>query len=165
MRIAQQLSALLMISLLLGACGFHLRGQVYIPFETIYIQAANPNTPFISELRRNLESGKVKIVSAADQAELVLDIVSEFPGKQVLTLGADGRVNEFRLFFKVSLRAYDHEKDWIPAEEIALRRDYSYDDTIVQAKEAEETLLYQSMRSDMVQQIMRRLSRAKLPAN
>jgi len=46
-----------------------------------------------------------------------------------------------------------------------LRRDYSYDDTIVQAKEAEETLLYQSMRSDMVQQIMRRLSRAKLPAN
>lgn len=162
MRIFPQLFALLIAALLLGACGFHLRGQVFIPFDTIYLQAANPNTPFISELRRNIETRQVKLVNSADEAELVLDIASEIPEKQVLTLGADGRVNEFRLFFRVSLRAYDHEKDWIPAEEIALRRDYSYDDTKVQAKEAEETLLYQSMRSDMVQQIMRRLSRVKL---
>ncbi|MGC2048357.1 MAG: LPS assembly lipoprotein LptE [Gallionella sp.] len=165
MRISRQLFALLMATLMMSACGFHLRGPVSIPFEAIYLQTANPHTPFISELRRNLESGQVKIVNAADEAELVLDIVSETPEKQVLTLGADGRVNEFRLFFRVSLHAHDHEKDWIPAEEIALRRDYSYDDTKVQAKEAEETLLYQSMRSDMVQQIIRRLSRAKLPTN
>jgi LPS-assembly lipoprotein len=162
MRISPQFFTLLMTTLLLSACGFHLRGQVSIPFETIYLQTANPNTPFIRELRRNLEAKQVKMVSAADQAELVLNIVSEIPDKQVLTLGADGRVNEFRLFYRVSLRAYDHQKDWIPADEIALRRDYSFDDTKVQAKEAEEALLYQSMRSDMVQQIMRRLSRAKL---
>ena len=162
MRISPQFFTLLMTTLMLSACGFHLRGQISMPFETIYLQTANPRTPFINELRRNLEARQVKMVNAADQAELVLDIVSEIPEKQVLTLGADGRVNEFRLFYRVSLRAYDHEKDWIPAEEIALRRDYSYDDTKVQAKEAEETLLYQSMRSDMVQQIMRRLSRAKL---
>ena len=165
MRISPQLFALLMTALLLNACGFHLRGQVSMPFETIYLQTANPNTPLIRELRRNLEARQVKMVNAADQAELVLDIVSEIPDKQVLTLGADGRVNEFRLFYRVSLRAYDHQKDWIPAEEIALRSDYSYDDTIVLAKEAEEALLYQSMRSDMVQQIMRRLSRAKLQTN
>jgi len=165
MRMSPQYFALLMTTLLLTACSFHLRGQVSMPFETIYLQTANPNSPFIRELRRNLEANQVKMVNAADQAELVLNIVSEIPDKQVLTLGADGRVNEFRLFYRVSLRAYDHQKDWIPAEEIALRRDYSYDDTIVLAKEAEETLLYQSMRSDMVQQIMSRLSRAKLKIN
>ena len=165
MRISPHFFALLMTTLLLGACGFHLRGQVSIPFETIYLQTANPNTPLIRELRRNLEARQVKMVNIADQAELVLDIVSEIPDKQVLTLGADGRVNEFRLFYRVSLRAYDHQNDWIPAEEIALRRDYSYDDTKVLAKEAEEALLYQSMRSDMVQQIMSRLSRAKLQTN
>jgi LPS-assembly lipoprotein len=44
---------------------------------------------------------------------------------------------------------------------MALRRDYSYDDTEILAKESEETLLYQSMRSEMVQQIVRQLSRAK----
>jgi len=165
MCISPQFFALLMTTLLLSACGFHLRGQVSMPFETIYLQTANPNTPLIRELRRNLEARQVKMVNAAEQAELVLNIVSEIPDKQVLSLGGDGRVNEFRLFYRVSLRAYDHQMDWIPAEEIALRRDYSYDDTKVQAKEAEETLLYQSMRSDMVQQIMRRLSRAKQQTN
>jgi LPS-assembly lipoprotein len=165
MRISPQLFALVLTAILLSACGFHLRGKVSMPFETIYLHTTNPKTPFIRELRRNLEAGQVKLVNAADQAELVLDIVSEIPDKQVLTLGADGRVNEFRLFYRVSLRAYDYQKDWIPAEEIALRRDFSYDDTIVLAKEAEEALLYQSMRSDMVQQIMSRLSRAKLETN
>jgi LPS-assembly lipoprotein len=152
---------LLAATLLLVACGFHLRGQVAMPFETLYLEAANPNTPLISELRRNLEVNRVKLVDTADQAAVVLNIVFEIPDKQVLSLGGDGRVNEFLLLYRVSLRAYDQQHDWIPAEEIALRRDYSYDDTKVLAKEAEEALLYQSMRSDMVQQIMRRLSRAK----
>lgn len=154
---------LLMLTVsLLTACGFHLRGQAGMPFETLYLDAASPGTPFIEELRRNLEANKVKLVKSAEQADVVLNIVSEIPGKQILTLGSDGRVNEFRLSYRVSLRAYDlKEQVWIPAEEIAQRRDYTYDDTRVLAKEAEETMLYQSMRSDMIQQIVRRLSRAK----
>ena len=161
MRISQQLFAM-MIILLLTACGFHLRGQAGMPFDTLYLDAANPGTPFIADLRRNLEANKVKLVNTAEQADVVLNIVSEIPEKQILTLGGSGRVNEFQLRYRVSLRAYDLEgQDWIPAEEIMLRRDYIYDDTKILAKEAEETLLYQSMRSDMVQQIVRRLSRAK----
>lgn len=149
------------MALSLAACGFHLRGQTAMPFETLYLDAADPNTALISSLRQSLEAGKVKLVQTADQAEIVLNIVSEIPGKQVLSLGGHGRVNEFRLSYKVSFRAYGSNHDWIPAEEISLRRDYSYNDTKVLAKEAEEALLYQSMRSDMVRQIMRRLNRAK----
>ncbi|TAN74723.1 MAG: hypothetical protein EPN14_09075 [Gallionella sp.] len=148
--------------LLLTACGFHLRGQVGMPFAALYLDAANPNTPFIGDLRRSLESNGVRLVNAAEQADVVLNIVFEIPDKQILTLGGSGRVNEFKLLYRVSLRAYDlKQRDWIPAEEITLRRDYSYDDTRILAKEAEEALLVQSMRQDMVQQIVRRLSRAK----
>ena len=161
MRISQQLFAM-MIILLLTACGFHLRGQAGMPFDTLYLDAANPQTALIADLRRNLEANNVKLVSSAEQADMVLDIVSEIPEKQILALGGSGRVNEFQLLYRVSLRAHDlKQQDWIPAEEIVLRRDYLYDDTKILAKEAEETLLYQSMRSDMVQQIVRRLSRAK----
>lgn len=162
MRTLSQLIALLFTAVLLAGCSFHLRGQAGMPFDTLYLDAANPNTPFTRELRHNLEADKVKLVTAAEQADVVLNIVSETPDKQILSLGGSGRVNEFQLRYRVSLRAYDlKQQDWIPAEEIVMRRDYSYDDTKVLAKEAEETLLYQSMRSDMVQQIMRRLSRAK----
>jgi LPS-assembly lipoprotein len=153
---------LLLISLLMTACGFHLRGNAGMPFGKLYLEAANHRTPFISELRRSLEASNVELVSSAEQADVVLDIVREVPDKQILTLGAHGRVNEFRLSYRVSLRAYDREgRDWIPAEEMTLRRDYAHDDTRILAKEAEENMLYQNMRSDMVQQIVRRLSRSK----
>jgi len=162
MRVSSQSFTLLLATLLLSACGFHLRGQAGMPFNTLYLDTVNSKTPFISELRRSLEASKVKLAPNAAQADVVLKVVFENSNKQILTLSGSGRVTEFRLIYSVSLRAYDHkQQDWIPAEEMALRRDYSYDDTKVLAKEAEETLLYQSMRSEMVQQIMRRLSHAK----
>jgi LPS-assembly lipoprotein len=157
-----QFFILLITAMLLAACSFHLRGQAGMPFDTLYLEAANPNTPFIRELRLDLEANKVKLVNAAGQADLVLSIVSEIPDKQILSLSGSGRVTEFQLFYRVSVRAYDLKKqEWIPAEEFVMHRDYSYDDNKVLAMEAEETLLYQSMRSDMVQQILSRLSRAK----
>jgi LPS-assembly lipoprotein len=152
---------LLFATLLLTACGFHLRGQVGMPFQSIYLIAPNLNSPFVNELHRNLVANKVSLASGAEQSDVVLNIVSENTEKQVLSLGGDGRVNEYRLIYRVSLRAYNQQQEWIPAEDMSLRRDFSYDDTQILAKEAEETLLYQSMRTDMVQQIVRRLSRAK----
>ena len=148
--------------LLLSACGFHLRGQTSMPFQSIYLIAPNLNTPFVNELRRNLVASKVALSNDVEHADIVLDIVLENTEKQVLSLGGDGRVNEYRLISRVSLRAYDRQnQEVIPAEEMLQRRDYSYDDTQILAKEAEESLLYQNMRTDMVQQILRRLNRVK----
>lgn len=153
-------AVLLLIALTLGACGFHLRGQQGMPFATLYLEA--PNTQFVTELRRSLQINNVTLASSADKADLVLNIVSETPEKQILSLGGSGRVNEFQLRLRVSLRAYDNlGRPWIPADELEQRREYSYSDTAILAKEAEEAMLFQSMRSDMVQQIVRRLSHAK----
>lgn len=154
---------LLIAASLLAGCSFHLRGQAGMPFETLYLDTDNPNTPFIKELRQNLEANKVELVSTAEKADVVLDIVSEIPGKQILSLSGSGRVNEFQLFYRVSVRAYnlDHP-DLVPAQEFVMQRDFPFDDNHVLAMEAEENLLYQSMRSDMVQRIVRRLSRINL---
>lgn len=153
---------MLALAMLLAACGFHLRGDVKMPFKTLYIEAANPSSPLIIELRRNLEASHVQLVSKGEPAEVVLNIASELPEKQILTLGGSGRVSEFQLRYRVSLRAYDQQqREWLPADELLLSRDFTYDDAQILAKESEEALLYQSMRSDMVQQIMRRLTHAK----
>lgn len=150
------------LSLLLAACGFHLRGDAKLPFEKLYIIAPNLASPLIVELRSNLEASHVTLVSSPEQADMVLDISLDLAEKQILTLGGSGRVNEFQLRHRVSLRAYDNQqREWLPADELLMNRDYSYDDTQLLAKQAEESLLFQSMRSDMVQQIMRRLSMAR----
>ena len=162
MRSFFQLAALLIAVLMLSSCAFHLRERADMPFKTLYLDAENPKTLFIADLRRSIEANHVQLVNTSAQADVVLKIVFEIADKQILTLGSNGRVNEFRLNYRISVRAYDlMQQDWIPAEEMSLHRDLSYDDTIVLAKEAEEALLYQNMRSDMVQQIVRRLSRAK----
>ena len=163
MRLRIQLLALLAAAVLLAGCSFHLRGQATMPFHTLYLKATNPGTQFIKELRRNLEANNVTLVDSAAQADVILDIVSEIPDKQILSLSGSGRVNEFQLFYRVSLRAYDLDQhDVIPAEEIEMHNDFPYDDSNVLAMESEEALLYQNLRSDMVQRIVRRLSRVEL---
>jgi LPS-assembly lipoprotein len=150
------------MSLLLTACGFHLRGHAGMPFDTLYLNATNPDTQLIADLRRNLTANNVKLANSAEKADVTLSIESEVLDKQILSLSGGGRVNEFQLYYRVSLRAYDNkQQDWIPAEVMEIRRDYSYDDTQILAKEQEENMLIQSMRNDMVQQIIRRLSRSK----
>lgn len=165
MRVASLVSALLLV-LLLGACGFHLRGQnaFALPFQTLYVQSANDYAPFIVELKRAIEANNVQIADSPEQAQLTLHIVSELTDKQILSLSGGGRVREYRLQYRVSLRVYDHkQQDWLAPEEITLRRDFSYDDVQILAKEQEEAMLYQNMRGDAVQQILRRLNHAKQP--
>jgi LPS-assembly lipoprotein len=157
---------LLMLTLLLAACGFHLRGQggFAFPFQTLFILSPNANAPFIIDLKRAVQLYNVKLVDSSENAQLTLHIVSETMSKQILSLSDAGRVREYQLNYRVSLRAYDIKLDeWVPADEIVLQRYLSYDNTQVLAKEMEETLLYQDMRKDAIQQILRRLSLAKSP--
>ncbi len=156
----------LMLSLLLAACGFHLRGQgeFALPFHTLYVQSPNDYAPFIIALKSAIQVNDVQITDAPAQAQLTLQIVSEIADKQILSLSGAGRVREYRLQYRVSLRAYDQkQQEWLAPQEITLRRDFSYDDTQVLAKQQEESLLYQNMRDDAVQQVLRRLNHAHAP--
>lgn len=144
-----------------------MRGQnnFALPFQKLYVQSANEFAPFINELKIAIGASDVQITESPDQAQLTLQIVSEVTDKQILSLSAAGRVLEYRLQYRISLRAYDQkQQEWLAPQEITLRRDYSYDDTQVIAKQQEEALLYKNMRGDAVQQVLRRLNHAHPPA-
>ena len=82
--------------------------------------------------------------------------------EHILSLSAGGKVREFELRYRVAYRLTDLAgNDLAPPGEISLRRDLTYDDTQVLAKESEEALLYRDMKADAVQQMLRRLSVAK----
>lgn len=168
MRTNLLLVPLLILTLLLGACGFHLRGQgqggFTFPFQTLFIQSADANAPFILDLKRAVQLYGVKLVDSSEKAQLTLYIVSETMSKQILSLSQAGRVREYQLNYRVALHADDSkQQEWLPADEIVLQRYLSYDNAQVLAKDNEETLLYQDMRKDAVQQTLRRLSLAKPP--
>lgn len=132
------------------------------PFSSIYLKSNAP-TPFIADLQNSLELYKIKVTNSSAEADITLEIVSEASDKQILAISGAGQVREFQLSYRVSLRAYDKQMNaWLPADEITLQRSLTYDDAQILAKEQEETLIFRDMRSDAVQQVMRRLSRAKL---
>ncbi len=156
---------LLLMTLALAACGFHLRGsqlkEVTFAFKSLYLKAP-AETPFVTDLRNALTANKITLTPNPDQADLVLEVVSEQTTKTILSLSGSGRVQEYQLIYRVSLRAYDSKQiDWLPADEIMLSRILTWDDTQVLAKEQEEATLYKDMRSDAIGQAMRRLNRAK----
>ena len=156
---------LVLLALSLSACGFHLRGhnlkEAGFPFKSIYLKSPAP-TPFVADLKNNLELYQIKLEASTATADLTFEVVSEASDKQILALSGSGQVLEFQLRYRVSIRAYDKQmQEWVPADEITLQRTLAYDAAQILAKEQEEALLYRDMRSDAVHQVMRRLSRAK----
>ena len=147
---------------LLAACGFQLRGQANLPFHTLYVQAP-VLSPFALQLKRAVQAGSsTRISDRADQAEAVLQILLELQEKEILSIGAGGRVREFQLRYRVQFRLTDEKNhEHIPFTEIVLKRDYSFNDDAVLSKESEEALLYRDMRTDAVFQLVRRLQAAK----
>jgi LPS-assembly lipoprotein len=144
----------------LAGCGFQLRGTAALPFDTLYM----PNTAagVALDLKRNIQSGtRTTVVDDPKKATAVLDFLEEVREKNILSLGATGRVREYQLRYRVSFRVRDGKGgEFLPVSTVQLTRDISFNDTDVLAKETEEQQLYRDMQFDMVQQIMRRLAAA-----
>ena len=153
----------LALALLLAtaACGFQLRGTASLPFDTIYVP--NATAGIALELKRSIQAGtNARVVDDAKAAAAQLQFSEESRRKEILSLTAAGRVNEYRLFYRVGFRVSDGKGgDFLAPVSIQLFRDMIYDDSQVLAKEAEEQLLFRDMQSDMVQQVLRRIATAK----
>ena len=153
--------AIVVLGLVTAACGFQLRGQARLPFETLHV-ALPDISPLGIELKRNITAGThTRLVPDPAAAQATLTVVSEERAKTILSLDAAGRVREFKLRYVLGFRVHDAKgRDYLPQNEIRLTRDISFADTQVLAKESEELLLFRDMQSDMVQQILRRLAAA-----
>ncbi len=152
-------------AVMLSACGFQLRGsngQANLPFRTIYV--AIPDTSSLgNELKRYIRaSGETAVATEPQTAQAIIELLSETREKVILSLNTQGRVREYALLYKVRFRVKDNkDNELLAPTEITLKRNISFNETQVIAKEKEEELLYRDMQSDLVQQILRRLAALK----
>ncbi len=148
----------LMCSLI--SCGFHMRGVTDVAFSNIFIQG---NTLVISKnLNKSLNTNGVKVLNNAANAELLLEMVGEESEKRILSLAGGGTVNEFELFYRVHYRTKAARAElWSPVQTVEARRDFTYSDANLLAKQDEEKRLNENMHSDVISGIMRRLAALK----
>ena len=146
--------------LALAGCGFHLRGsngEADLPFKTMLVNFPD-TSPLGAELKRNIRANGTAIVTDPKLADAIFEMQSESRDKVILSLNSQGRVREYTLYYKLRFRVKDNQdKELLAPVDIVLKRDISFNESQVLAKEAEEGLLYRDMQSDMVQQILRRL--------
>lgn len=157
------LVALILAAALTG-CGFHLRGSgsAQLPYKTMYI--ALPETAEVNIwLQRYIRAGRsTEIVGDPKAAEAVFQQLSDARQKTILSVNAQGRVREYRLQLNYSFRVVNAKGQvLVPANEINLSRDITFDDSSILAKDLEEGLLWRDMTNDMVSQIVRRLTIVK----
>ncbi|MCP5268166.1 MAG: hypothetical protein H6943_03900 [Zoogloeaceae bacterium] len=153
---------LVVATLLLSACGFQLRGSYNLPYESINIGLPD-NSVIGAGLKRQIRAGTgTRLVDTREEAAGTFIQVSDLRERQILSLNTSGRVREVRLRYRYAYRVVDSKgRDLVGTTGIELTRDVTYDDSAVLAKEQEEQLLWRDMESDLVQQILRRLSTVK----
>ncbi len=151
--------ALLLITLTLSACGFQLRGAVHLPWDSLYI-ALPENDPLRYQIKRSIETGsQTRIISDAKTAQATLAVLQNQHNKSILSLSGAGLVREFQLTRSFVYRITDAQgKELIPASQIIVQREMTFDDERIFAKEAEEALIIKEMEQDLVLQLLRRLN-------
>jgi len=150
---------LLLLAFGLSACGFQLRGTYNLPWETLHVGLPE-NSELYFQIKRGIEAGTLtKIVPDAKQASASLVILRNEQNKSILSLSGKGLVREFQLTRIFMYRVQDASgKELLPASQIILQRDMTFDDERIFAKEAEEVMIWREMQQDLVQQLLRRLA-------
>ncbi len=154
----------LILAAAVAGCGFQLRGaaSAQLPYKTMFI--ALPETADVNVwLQRHIKAtGSTEIVDELKAAEAVFQQLGDQRQKSILSINSLGRVREYRLTLTYTFRVITPEgKVLVPPNEITLVRDVTHDDSKVLAKDIEENLLWRDMHTDLVGQIMRRLSVVK----
>ena len=153
------------MALALGGCGFRLRGNVTLAFETLRL-AGSTNTPIARELRLALINQGVRVdtpdnavLASTETPQVVLTVTQDQRQRVVVGQTTAGQVRELELRALFAFQLTNAAgREVIPSTPLTLARSLNFSETAVLAKDAEEAQLFNDMQNDMVGQVMRRLS-------
>jgi LPS-assembly lipoprotein len=135
------------VMLSLAACGFQLRGSASLPPEMAktHLQIEDEYGPFARRLRDLLSQNGVKFVDR-ENATAVLRVPVNRVSREVLTIGDNARVREYRITHAVQFSVVDAEgKVLVPEQSIKQAREISFDEQAILAASREQEYLQQDL--------------------
>lgn len=151
---------LAVLFLALGACGFQFRGTPEFPpqMAVMHIAAADRYSPFYRELVTVLRRSDVKLTDDPTAARTVLKILSDDTGRRLLSVTSRNVPAEYEVYYRVRFSVVVDGVETVPVEQLALTRDFAFDENAVLGKSGEEEIIRQSIASDLVGLVTRRLT-------
>ena len=151
----------------LAGCGFRLRGSgVTLVFKSIALRGSG-STIMVQQLQDQLRASGVNVIEPRSAVpgpdplvpDVVLTLLHDQRERVVVGTAVAGQVRELQLRHTVRFHLRTPQgKELIEEATIQQVRELSYSETQALAKEAEEALLFDDMRSGVVRQIMSRLA-------
>lgn len=153
---------LIVVLLLLSACGWHLRGAAKLPpaMALTYIETSAKTSTLTRYLNRALRSAGVTVVSEPVENAARLQVRSR-SGRRVLSIGPDGKAREYEIYATATFSVTTPDGSFeLSQQEISLKRDMYFDPLEVLAATEEQGLLQQDMEKRVATLIIDRISAA-----
>ena len=153
------LGSVLSLALLSSGCGFQLRTDVDLPPEMAKTRMVinDEYSTLARQVRNMLEQNGVQFVSM-DDATAVLEIPVNNVATDVLTIGDNARVREFRISHTVRFRLVDADGqvllDW---QNLRQAREVSFDEQKILAGSREQEYLEKELAETLSRMIVSRL--------
>lgn len=146
---------------LLTACGYHLRGSIALPAELKNMYVFGANGSLYSELQAVVKASDGKLATSPNDAGLVVKILKEDFRRRVLSVGSTGKSSEVELNYYLRFQFFDNQENPIQEEQtIEISRDFFNDQTVILAKQAEETIIMKEIYRQAVRMLMSRAQAA-----
>lgn len=153
-----QALVLLLSSLVLSSCGFHLRGDLPLShFPAMYIQS-DRHSELAALIGERLMYNKVQVLTSYQAEAPVLQLLSDSLERRTLSLFPNGQVAEYELIYKVRYTLTMPDSEPQPYQ-FELYRDYQDDPNQALAKAKELELMLGELRQQAANRIMRQLAR------
>lgn len=153
-------SLFFLVSTLTG-CGFHLRGPVSLapPLKKVYIQTHDPYGALTRNLEQSLAFSGAEITTTPAEANVILDIISEVSGEQLLSVGNTQQTRQYNLTLTAIFQLTTPKgKVLLSPQTINETQSVTINSDQILAGSNEKNNLYSQMRRNIIYNIMNRLS-------
>lgn len=150
---------LLLVAVLLGACGFRLQTRVELPpeMQQTRLEIQSPYSRFARRLETLLEQNGAQIVESGEDAA-ILEIPQNRMRKEILSIGDNARVREYLVRHSVQFRLLDNQgNEIIPLQTFEQSRVYSFNEQDILAAEREDEFLRNDLSDSLARMVVRRL--------
>lgn len=144
---------------MLSGCGFALQGAYSLPpsMATTYIDTDDRLSALYRALRSALIDSGVVVTDSPSAGAATLTIIAEQTGQRVLSVSARNVPTEYEVFYTVEYALASDQQSLLAPRTLTLTRDYTYDETRVLGKAAEEQMLRDSIVDDLVMIIIKQI--------
>lgn len=151
----------ILLIVFLTSCGFQPRGELPLapPLHYLYLQTADPYGTLSHYLRDYLRASHVYLAPCPEQALVILNIIREETGQQLLSVSGTLQTRQYNLILTVTFQLTDpHGRCIMPPTVLTETRTMPVSTNQILGGSNEANTLYNQMRQSIVFSIMNRLA-------